>query len=811
MRASRRGASKLLTVLACLYCLRHLWGTAGSLPFTWKFPWPWRSHHVSHIHGHHSHHQPEHDHPEHEESIFEEFVEEVVLCPWLLFAEISVVVMLNACFESIEHWVRHSLGHAGDHVGLKIMDVLFKEFSGLGFIGMFLFLMTQSHVTEDILGKKVFGDSLKEMEAGDPIAESFETVHMMIFLLMAVLLFQAMALLRVTKTVIETWGRYERARAWGLRQDSLESLFCESGYLERVAVPHAPRGMELHMQESFTYDVSFLRWMVLHHDTLHSLVMWRAIRHQFIFGAARGKSHSHISCPRQFSFEAYLRERLGHIVVCVVEVDMWIWLTSLVLLTPVLYGCIHLDLFAVGEFLCMSAYFLLMAGVVVGYLLEHDTLSLTPTLPEDARKILLLFSGTSTNMLMKQYDVSSTVNAELKFGAPGLCNVEMEKVELGPTPAANFKRASLSTEWYAFIFELLAFWQAIQVTCLVLFYLSVPFTDPKEMILYAMAWAEWPLMLFGVMPVLLERLTIRSSIGDETDNAIVRQVSLETKSGLLRYHIRLAQLMGYEKRVKRLQFTQQNNVSASTMKRAHAIIRAKRMVRKDTLSLDAEEPTVTKQSSLAAKPKTKKFQSVVRKVQLFNRMTHEALWSKKWMRETWQRGLRLFRALPYSEQHEIEQIFGSLDINNNEEIMLGDLAAHWKAMGFPNSEDAAHALLDSIDHDGSKQLTWSKFQAVAALAIAPGDGTDSESWQDDYMMLFNLIDQNCTGRLTVFDITTWLEDMKSGMSEMDVASLLYQHFGQAKPYVDQREFLDWIASIGLPHHMRSHSHSTSQH
>ena len=41
-----------------------------------------------------------------------------------------------------------------------------------------------------------------------------------------------------------------------------------------------------------------------------------------------------------------------------------------------------------------------VAGVVVGYLLEHDTLSLTPTLPEDARKILLLFSGTSTNMLM---------------------------------------------------------------------------------------------------------------------------------------------------------------------------------------------------------------------------------------------------------------------------------------------------------------------------------------------------------------------------------------------------------------------------
>ena len=330
-------------------------------------------------------------------------------------------------------------------------------------------------------------------------------------------------------------------------------------------------------------------------------------------------------------------------------------------------------------------------------------------------------------------------------------------------------------ERYAFIFELLAFWQAIQVTCLVLFYLSVPFTDPKEIVLYALAWAEWPLMLFGIMPVLLERLTIRSSIGDETDAATVRLVSLETKCTLLRFHIRLAQLMGYEKRIKRFQFTQQNNVSAETMEKAHAIIRAKKFVRKDSLAENVDDSSVTRQPSRKTQPKTRKFQSVVRKVQLFNRMTHEMLWSKKWMRETWQRGLRLFRALPYNEQHEIEQIFSSLDINNNEEIMLEDLAAHWRAMGFPNSDDAAQALLESIDYDGSKQLTWSKFQAVAALAISPTDG--AEVWQDDYMMLFNIIDQKKAGRLTVFEIATWLEDMQSGMSEMDVASLLYQQLG----------------------------------
>ena len=53
--------------------------------------------------------------------------------------------------------------------------------------------------------------------------------------------------------------------------------------------------------------------------------MWRAIRHQFIFGNSEVSG----TCPRHFSFEAYLRERLGHIVVCVVEVDRNIWLMKL--------------------------------------------------------------------------------------------------------------------------------------------------------------------------------------------------------------------------------------------------------------------------------------------------------------------------------------------------------------------------------------------------------------------------------------------------------------------------------------------------
>ena len=41
--------------------------------------------------------------------------------------------------------------------------------------GMFLFLVTQSHITADVLARRVFGHHLDKMGTEDPVAESFET------------------------------------------------------------------------------------------------------------------------------------------------------------------------------------------------------------------------------------------------------------------------------------------------------------------------------------------------------------------------------------------------------------------------------------------------------------------------------------------------------------------------------------------------------------------------------------------------------------------------------------------------------------
>ena len=57
--------------------------------------------------------------------------------------------------EAFGYWVR-ILELANFEPKLLSLHVSVREeFSGLGFIGMFLFLVTQSHVTEDVLARKV--------------------------------------------------------------------------------------------------------------------------------------------------------------------------------------------------------------------------------------------------------------------------------------------------------------------------------------------------------------------------------------------------------------------------------------------------------------------------------------------------------------------------------------------------------------------------------------------------------------------------------------------------------------------------------
>merc|ERR1712060_92975 len=111
---------------------------------------------------------------------------------------------------------------------------------------------------------------------------------------------------------------------------------------------------------------------------------------------------------------------------------------------------------------------------------------------------------------------------------------------------------------------------------------------------------------------------------------------------------------------------------------------------------------------------------------------------------------------------------------------------------FRSPQTIAESLVRFVDHDGAGYLSWDKCRAAVALAIS---NRPPQETREDIHTFFEIIDEDGDGRITVFELTAWLGKIHVGMSEDDVASLLYRHFGQAKPQVSSDEFHDWVTSL----------------
>jgi len=644
-------------------------------------------------------------------AVFTNFVEEVAANPNIFVGEVAVVVLLSGLFEAIEKWIRKGMNSKGDETGQKILDSLFREITGLGFIGLFVYLVTRSGVADtlalDILGEVPKGEN--------PLAESFETVHIMIFLLLVVLLFQAAAVLTAARNVTERWDEYERSRSFGTAADSLESQLVDSGYLERVAKAEQPRGQELSTKKRFTYGDTWWDRLTLRRSPINKLLMWRAIRHDFLFPADADKNLKvkGLSNPMFFSFERYLFRQMGKTVLSVVKVGLSTWVLTLLILVPLLYYCITLDLAAVEVLQFAAAWALLGMTALLTFVLEEETYKLTPGIPEDARQILRLFAGTSSSMTRRAAtfgEADESLPSIGELAVPGLGDVaEMEHPTLSPCPAERGEANFLSTRFLTSAFRTLAFWQALIVTSLAVSYLSKPPENGLELGFYIGSWLEWPIFLFWVVPLIIRRMTLRNSVGQKADLAGIRQVSLQTKEGLLRDYMMIVQMVGLESRATR-----------------------------------HHEPWTTE--SLGA-------------------------WTQSDADGVFQKGLGYFRELPAAQKLDIWKIFASWDANNDEKIDVDEVAEVMAKLGFSScSHSRAKNLLRLIAFDGCEELTWRKFKALAMLAT---EGAKEQVVEEDMDTFFGLIDADGNEDITVFELAEWSKRSKIDMNADDFVTLLY--------------------------------------
>jgi len=582
---------------------------------------------------------------------FTDMVKDVASNPRVLIGEIAIVVILSGIFEKLEHKARRRFARSGHETGAEILNTLFKEITTLGFVAFVIFLVTHTG-TADVLAPMILRTDCIQVHGHNPLSATFETVHMMIFMLLVVLLAQAAAMFYVSEQITDRWGGFERVASYGSSKGSLETKFEEAGYIERVPDAGSPRGTKLVEKKPFTYGKNFISRMLLRTGTLHKVIMWRAIRHEFLFPSPAeedpGRENRKVIDPSLFSFEQYLRTRLGKVVLSLIHVDRWTWFVSLALMAIPLWINKTYTWIPNEALHCGVAWFIGLLGVIMVVILEHDTFRLTPSLPKQVHKVLQIFSGESVQMLRR---------TKLPGWAdrPGL-EGPSEDAKVGLPLALRGKKPLLSSGTSKLFFRMISFFQAVSVTSLILSHMSTPLVGRAETFFYFMAWAEWPFMLFFIIPVIIRRLTIRSSIEAEKDERLIRKVTTSTKECLLRDYGRLVQILGYERRA-------------------------------DTTGEPWTQP-------------------------------NSDAWSSKQAIQTVLLGLKKFESMSPIEKREIWDLFAAWDGGNNGIADSREMVEAFKSMGSPDSQKMVDSLLRCVDFDGTQSINWMKFKALFGLATA---------------------------------------------------------------------------------------------
>mmetsp|Transcript_123856 Transcript_123856/g.246443 ORF Transcript_123856/g.246443 Transcript_123856/m.246443 type:complete len:765 (+) Transcript_123856:77-2371(+) len=476
---------------------------------------------------------------------FTDLVKELTINPRVLIGEIAVVVLLSYLFEWAEHKATHQYSRRGRETGLEFLNALFKEFTVLGFVAFVIFLFIHTGTFDRLTPRFLVKGSIYS-PGHNPLAATFETVHMMIFMLLVVFLAQAAFMFFVAEGITRIWSIFERTEAYGTDPESMESMFVRAGYMQR----HLERG-STQLYRSFmrpfeldTRGAFYNRYSKEH--LLHRLVLWRAVRHEFMFPARNepwdGGRGQRVSDPSFFSFADYLRPTMGKVVLSLIHIDRATWTLTLVLLAVPLYIC-NIWTWVPSEVVnCACAWTLCLVGFAMAAILEQDTLLLTPPVPREVPAILQLFSGESMQKLRR----------EKMPGWKDRPDLEHHPSPKGaPPPRLGLARALtsfLSNKGYSRFFRALSFFQAVSVTSLILSHLSAPVSGKLELIAYVLAWVEWPVMLMVIVPTLIRRLTFLSVIKKSKDDGLMAKVVMQGKESLLRDFVRLTQLVGFERR-----------------------------------------------------------------------------------------------------------------------------------------------------------------------------------------------------------------------------------------------------------------------
>ncbi|KAF4745923.1 hypothetical protein FOZ62_015621 [Perkinsus olseni] len=691
--------------------------------------------------------------------------EEEEVSSWVYVTEVVVVIVLSLLFEYIQERIREKLEEEGKTTLVRMMDTLFREIMILGFIGLFVFICTKTGLAKEI-SKAVIGEAAKE-GGEDPLAESFESIHMIIFCVMVVFIFQCVTLMLGAERITRRWDVWEQMSETGRekhvdsRHNSLERRLVDRGFLDEEGNEKSP----LKFSENwFSYSVP---------DELRDIVIWRLLRHEFLFPShGRGQKLALVSQipevrdPIVFDFERYLTEKLGEGFVELVEVDLATWVVA-VLFTPCIAWILSYSTAIRIAMICGFSWLLLLAMFAFYVHITNVMIALSPVVPSRAAVLLQMLSGTSLAAFQRHYRSPDRPSAKRPSESDSpACSSEEDLTE--PLLQAKSRMFSwvprfrqredyfkpvhqrstvmklicqhrhrvpnaqerlmwfeeYSLDIFAHMLEMMMFFQAVlTATLIVLIVIGGPSEwSALSWIFYVLSWFEWAVMARYLVPHVMSRLTLVTSIEYLKDPELIEKVTFDVKRERLSQALKVLSVVKLEGKARRL-------------------------------AAEGEE-TISDEEYKAA--------------------------------------LSTFKSLSEEAKLKIENTFESFDADLSGTVDCQEMEEVMAAMGVvPGTEasKSACALLKMVDKDGSGQLDEEEFKVLMVLALVkPSEEEEAE----DLKAFFRKIDADHSGFVSLDELGEAFTQLGVPMNTEEVGRLVYECFAQVRTELGEPEFVKWM-------------------
>eukprot|EP00397_Hematodinium_sp_SG-2012_P018199 GEMP01018634.1.p1 GENE.GEMP01018634.1~~GEMP01018634.1.p1 ORF type:complete len:731 (+),score=165.48 GEMP01018634.1:109-2301(+) len=714
--------------------------------------------------------------------------------------EILVVILLSLGFEQIQERLDHrfhSMGKKGEKMML-MKETLFGEIMTLGFIGLLVFIMTKTGEAK-MLAQRLFPRDELEGE-GDPLSETFEIVHMVMFCVMVTFIAQCSLLMVIATRQSAQWERWEATHVLGAPGDgatSFEHGLIKYGYLSK-------KGDDLIVNKMLSYERT---WWPRKSDELLELIQWRAIRHEFMFPSANdtfqtGRSESmlrsaihNVKEPHFFSFSEYLDEALGEAFVELVEVDLKTWVIA-ALLCPAL----HLALSLSWEYHCTLAATLSWTWVAItlafGVNVSNIYFDLIPDLPTDPRKLLTIFSGTTLHALKKNIRnarVSTQTKGATPSGTPSGKETQDDEDlkrplvpnDSGPQPATEVV-VQVESEGTAPVFAEIKRVPARFRLCE-----STPLTRPwyirlgicsKVLSSHTCPNDQQRLFIFHewgkeFYPFFLELLMFFQAITNASYIVIWCTKDPDGWTALQWSSFCIGVIAPF----------------------LNLIYFVPRVVSKLAIicSIEYYKEKEKIEAVVFSQKKKQLLESLqlLRMAKLRGRISRLADHRGKIAREHFQQQSKKFEELSVKKQNEIARVFKMFDADNSGTISQDEMVQVINSMNMAAGSDAADAalqLFNFVDYDNSGHLEIEEFKVLMCLALYQPSHADE---MQDILALFKTFDADASGAVSIQELAEYFTLLGVNLHVDEMAELVYSVFKVTKQNLTAGDFVQFMTKL----------------